>query len=278
MKADLSGYEKNVTSQFGEDGVVEEILSRIGVENAFCVEFGAWDGKHFSNTWQLWHDKGWGAVLIEGNPDRVAQLKESLASFPKVVPYCAYVGLEGENTLDAILRKAGAPQVIDVMSIDIDGNDYHVFESLNAFSPRVVLIEYNPTIPPHIDLVAAPGNYFGSSALSICKLAKTKNYSLVACTTTNLIFVRNADFDKLAFDEPTLDAIMPTRDLTYVITSFNGTSYISRVPTFKELKKPSLWRLFKAYSKKLLGEKNKDFVSLKSQKDTIIPVSIYLER
>jgi hypothetical protein len=53
MRADLSVYEKNITSQFGEDGIIEEVLNRIGIENASCVEFGAWDGKHFSNTWQL---------------------------------------------------------------------------------------------------------------------------------------------------------------------------------------------------------------------------------
>jgi hypothetical protein len=231
-----------------------------------------------SNTWQLWHDKGWNAFLIEGDPERAAQLKQSLASFPKVIPYCAYVGLEGENTLDEILKKAGAPQVIDVMSIDIDGNDYHVFESLESFSPRVVLIEYNPTIPPHIELVAAPGNYFGSSALSICKLAKKKNYSLVACTTTNLIFVRNADFGKLAIDEPALESVMPMDLITYVISAYDGTSYVTREPGYKELRKLTLWRLLKDYKKKLLGKNHKDFAHLKGQMDTLVPVSIYSER
>jgi len=278
MKADLSGYGKNITSQFGEDGILEEILNRIGVGNSSCVEFGAWDGKHFSNTWQLWHDKGWSAVLIEGDPDRATQLKESLESFPKVVPYCAYVGLEGENALDAILENVGAPQIVDVMSIDIDGNDYHVFQSLNLFLPRVLLIEYNPTIPPHIELVAPPGNYFGASALSILKLAKAKNYSLAACTTTNLIFVRNADFDKLGFDEPTLEAVMPMNGLTYVITSYDGTSYLSQRLGYKEIKKPSLWNWLKAYRKKLLRGKNMDFVHLKNQMDALIPVSIYEDR
>lgn len=278
MKADLSSYEKNVTSQFGEDGILEEILSRIGIENGACVEFGAWDGKHCSNTWQLWHDKGWSAILIEGDADRAAQLKESLTSFPKVVPHCAFVGFEGENALDVILKNAAAPQVIDVMSIDIDGNDYHVFESLNLFYPRVVLIEYNPTIPPHIELVAPPGNYFGSSALSLYNLAKSKNYSLAACTATNLIFVRNADFEKLGFDEPSLDEIMPTDHLTFVITAYDGTSYISRVPTYKSLRKHSLWNLLKVYGKKLLGEKDANLGCLKEQVSTLIPVTIYSDR
>jgi hypothetical protein len=278
MKADLSGYKRNVTSQFGEDGIVEEILNRIGIGNAFCVEFGAWDGKHLSNTWQLWHEKGWGAVLIEGEPDRAAQLAKSLASFPKVTSYRAFVGLTGESALDSILQKVGAPQVVDVLSIDIDGNDYHVFESLKAHSARVVLVEFNPTIPPHIELVAPPGNYFGSSALSLYKLAKRKGYSLAACTDTNLVLVRDGDFDKLGFAEPALNEIMPTDSLTYLITSFDGTSYLSRRPPYKEIKKLSLRNIFRAYGGTLFGRQDRDFAELKKQADTLIPVSVSLER
>lgn len=277
MKAGLSDYERNVTSQFGEDGVIEEVINRIGAGNAFCVEFGAWDGKHFSNTWQLWHDKGWSAVLIEGDPEKAAQLENALVSYPKVKPYCAYVGSVGENTLDAILEKVDAPKVIDVLSIDIDGDDYHVFNAFNSFSSRVVLIEFNPTIPPHIELVPPRGNYFGSSALSICKLAKGKGYSLAHCTTANLIFVRDSDFVKLGFEEPVLKAIMPTRDLTYVITSFNGTSYLTRTPTFKELKRLSPWRFIKERVKQLLRNKKSDMPG-SGQTETMLPVSIYSER
>jgi len=278
MQNNLSIYEANITSQFGEDGIVEEILKRIGPGNTYCVEFGAWDGKHFSNTWHLWHDNKWKAVLIEGDPSKAEQLKDALREFPNATPYCAYVGSSGQNTLDAILARVGAPQVIDVLSIDIDGDDYHVFEAFNSFSSRVVLIEFNPTIPSHIELVPPPGNYFGSSALSIYKLAKKKGYSLAACTTANLIFVRNSEYSKLGFDEPTLETIMPTGDLTYVITSFNGTSYLTRTPTFKELRKKSLWRQLKIYIRStLLNKHNESINDLQSQLETIVPVTIYAE-
>lgn len=273
MSTGLSGYKKNITSQFGEDGIIEEILNRIGSGSAFCVEFGAWDGRHFSNTWQLWHEKGWGGILIEGEADRAAKLKESLAAFPKVMSYCAFVGFEGGAKLDAILAKAGAPQVIDVLSIDIDGDDYRVFEALNAFSARVVIIEHNPTIPPHIELVAPPGNYFGSSALSLYNLAKKKGYSLAACTTANLILVCNEEFSKLGFDEPKLSEIMPTDCLTYVITSYDGTSYLSQRPPYLDPKKLHQ-KNWQGVFGKLFEKSDDELAELKSQMDTLIPVTI----
>jgi len=116
------------------------------------------------------------------------------------------------------------------MSINIDGDDYPVFQTLHSFSPRVVLIEYNPTISPHIELVAPPGNYFGASALGICNLAKEKGYSLAVCTVTNLIFVRNVDFDKFGITVPKLMSVMPMNHLTYVFTSYDGTASLSREP------------------------------------------------
>ena len=67
-------------------------------------------------------------------------------------------------------------------------------------------------------------------------------------------------------------------NLTYVISSFNGTSYLSREPAFKDLKKLSLWNLLNAYKKKLLRKKSNDFMHLKKQKDSLVPVAIYSER
>jgi len=58
MNNDLAYYKKNVTSQWGEDGIIEEIFRRIGMGGKFCIEIGAWNGKYLSNTWNLWHNEG----------------------------------------------------------------------------------------------------------------------------------------------------------------------------------------------------------------------------
>ena len=269
MVAALTDYKSNVTSQSGEDGLIAEILRRIGTESRFCVEFGAWDGKHLSNTWSLWHDQGWSAVLIEGDPSKAADLEASLADYPAVTAHCAFVAASGENTLDAILQRLGAPRVVDVLSIDIDGDDYQVFDSVESFPARVVVIEYNPTIPPHLELIGTPGSYFGSSARSLYKLAQAKGYALAACTTTNLIFVRRADFHKLGITEPRLEDVMPLDNLTYVITAYDGATFLSRQPTYKNSMSTSLRETLSASR-----AKSRRLAELRRRLTSILAVSI----
>ena len=69
LEKPFDGQRKNIYSQNGEDGVISSILAQIGTnspENCWCVEFGAWDGKHLSNTFAL-VERGWNAVYIEGD-------------------------------------------------------------------------------------------------------------------------------------------------------------------------------------------------------------------
>jgi len=183
---ELERYASNTVSQNGEDGILAEIFKRIKPRSELCVEFGAWDGKHFSNTWALWHDAGWSAILIEGDHDKFLQLQLAIDKFPSVKGINAYVTSEGVNSLDSLLGDAGVGvDAIDLLSIDIDGDDYHVWDALTLFRPRVVIIEYNPTIPPEIDIVQRRGEYFGASAAALTRLARSKGYELAACTRTN---------------------------------------------------------------------------------------------
>jgi hypothetical protein len=229
---DLSKYARNVTSQFGEDGIIEEIFRRIGETDRTCVEFGAWDGKHLSNTWKLWHEKGWGAVLIEGDRARYEALRDSLSGFPKVQAEHAFVAAAGENSLDRILTRCGLKGAFDLLSIDIDGDEYHVWSAMVGLRPRVVVVEYNPTIPPELDLVQTPGAYFGSSAGALARLAQDKGYALAACTSTNCVFVSADEFAKLGIPPVSLRTIFPRHNLTYVINSYDGAMFVNRNPTY----------------------------------------------
>jgi hypothetical protein len=231
-KSNPINFRKTVTSQWGDDGIIEEIFRRIGTKNRFCVEFGAWDGKYLSNTWDLWHNQNWSAILIEGDEEREKALAQSIQSFAKVTSYNAVVTAQGKNSLDHILTRLEAPTNLDLLSVDIDGDDYYVFESLTKFFPRVVAIEYNPTIPPAMDLVQAQGEYFGASALAMVNLAKKKDYGLVCCTETNCFFVLRSEYPMLEISEPTLAQVFPGDNLTYVITSFDGRAFLSRKPTY----------------------------------------------
>lgn len=228
----LAGYRRDVTSQWGEDGIIAEIFRRIGVQSRLCVEFGAWDGKYLSNTWDLWHNHGWRAILIEGDPSKHAELSSSVSAFPGVRAHCAYVAAEGETALDAILDRLGVESPPDLLSIDIDGDDYWVLAAIERFLPRVLVVEYNPTIPPELEITGRPGTRFGSSARAILRLAAGKGYRLAACTITNLLLVQERDFPALGLAEPALEEVMPRDHLTYVITDYDGRPFLSRQPTY----------------------------------------------
>ena len=233
----LLKFERNIQSQFGEDGVIEEIFNRIGTANKMCVEFGAWDGIHLSNAWNLWHNKEWKALLIEGDKNKYEMLVNNTKEYKNVQLSLAYVSPEGENSLDSILKKAGYPADLDLLSIDIDGDDYYIFESLINYTPRLILIEYNPTIPPDVEIIQSKGEYFGSSALSLLHLAHSKGYRLAHMTDTNMFFVIETEFEKLGFNEPAIDSFFSNKHLTYLISSYDGKSLLVGPATYGEFEK-----------------------------------------
>lgn len=251
----LKEFASDVTSQFGEDGILEEIFKRIGYDIGICVEFGAWDGIHFSNTWNLWHEKGWEAILIEGDGNKVHTLRENVASLPNVKVVKCYVEDEGGDSLDNILNNCNLTKNIDLLSIDVDGNDYYIFKSMVQHSPRVVIIEMNPTIPPWVDAVGNKDSKFGASALSLYNLAREKGYRLVACTQTNLVFVIDEDFKKMEMQEPSLTQIMPTNNLTYIVSSYEGETFLTRHPTYAKINKINFVNLAKQFFRSILGKK-----------------------
>jgi len=231
----LKQFEKNIKSQFGEDGVIQEIFTRIGVANSKCVEFGAWDGIHYSNTWNLWQSKKWEALLIEGDVHKFNVLTANLKGYDNVKAVNAYVLAEGINSLENIMSRSAYPTDVDLLSVDIDGDDYYIFESLVRYKPRVIVIEYNPTIPAVIELIQQKGGYFGSSARSLLKLANSMNYKLAHMTDTNMFFVVNTDFHKLGFDEPNLDDLFDDKYIAYVISSYGGSMFVAGDLPYGEL-------------------------------------------
>lgn len=231
-KQDLREYKATVTSQWGEDGVLGEIFRRIGTTNKYCIEFGAWDAKHYSNVWTLWHDQGWSGLLIEGDKKRCKDLFAAIEGFPKVKGLAAFVAIQGENSLEQIMARMGTPKELDLLCIDIDSDDYHIFDSVKSYAPRCVVVEFNPTIPPEIDFIQPQGGYFGSSAKSMLSLAHSKGYRMATMTETNMFLVRESEFAKLKIEEPTVMDIFPRHLLSYVVSAYNGSVFITRKPNY----------------------------------------------
>ena len=222
----LSECAHNVTSQFGEDGILKRIFEIMPPSSKWCVEFGAWDGKYLSNTWTLIHDQGWSAVLIEGEEERASKLaSESLALDGRVHVKQAFVGWDGENALDAILGTTPVPHEFDLLSIDVDGNDWHIWSALERYRPRVVVIEHNPTASNQLYFVqdADPTVSQGCSLLAAVELGRQKGYELVATTATNGIFVVAEEFSRFGISDNSIDAMHPEIIQTEICFGYDGT-------------------------------------------------------
>ena len=222
----INKYNERITSQFGEDGIIKEILNRIKIKNLdkYCVEFGARDGISDSNTYNLIKNHNYKAVLIEGDKKYFKKLCKNFVS-DEIIKLNKFVDFYGENSLDKILGNTKIPISFDFLSIDIDGCDYFIFESLKLYRPKIVCIEFNHLIPNEVEFVQ-PKNFNikqGASALSLINLAKSKNYLLVGCTLANLFFIdktyKNSVLgdseiflDKIRNDEKIKNIIFPGYD------------------------------------------------------------------
>lgn len=183
-------WRRNVHSQTGEDGIIEQLLAIAKLESRYFVEFGAWDGRLLSNCAKL-ADEGWSGCFIEGDAARFADLKKNYNARTDIFPVNAFVYATGENKLDAILDRVGAPAEIGVLSIDIDGCDYHVWRSVETHLPALCVIEFNPTIPAHVIFVQDdnPTVHRGCSLAALTRLSRDKGYALVAATDWNAFFM-----------------------------------------------------------------------------------------
>ena len=216
---------RSVTSQLGQDGILEKIFEIIGTTNKVCIEFGAWDGKFLSNTWNLIENKGWHGVLIEGNSAKFSEISGNHPS-GRVTAYNTRVNLSGANSIDNILQTYGelAP---DLMSIDIDGNDWHVWSSMDLLKPRVVLIEFNQTIPNDVYFVQDPEFTInqGASLLALIELGRRKGYQLVCVEQWDGFFVRDELFGSFGIEDNSIDAMFHSPSQTKIFQCFDGKLY-----------------------------------------------------
>ena len=184
-------YRKNIFSQNGEDGIVLEILKRLKIKdkNKWCCEFGAWDGIHGSNTFNLVKSFNYKAVYIEGNKSRYNDLVHTAKKYKKIIPFNYFIShkINSKNTLDKILRKTKIKKDFEVLSIDIDSHDLSVWKSLKKYRPKIVVIEINSGIKPGIKQVHSR-NKVGNSFTSTVNFATKINYQLL-CHTGNCIFI-----------------------------------------------------------------------------------------
>jgi hypothetical protein len=224
----LLAFRSRVTSEGGEDGIIQKIFELIGPRNKYCVEVGAHDGKAFSNTWSL-IKAGWGAALIEKDPEAFAKLTDLHGSNRSVTALHAEAGTKGPASLRALLGKAGAPRDLDFLCIDVEGNDYSLWAALNGWRPRLVMVDFNPTVSNDV-IFAQPDNallHHGASLRAFIELAKLKGYELAATTKWNAFFVVKEEFAKLGLASNDIDEMYDASLETRVFQSLDN--YLSLV-------------------------------------------------
>ena len=195
----LNKYEFQVYSQHGEDGIIEEIFNRIGSTNKYFVEFGAEKGLENNTLFLL--IKNWRGSWIEGNDEYVRFIKNKFEFLLQKGALSVIQSFITAENIEDTFRILSVPSEFDLLSIDIDGNDYWVWKAIKNYSPRVVVIEYNAIFRPPTQYVIKYEPFkkfeitrsFGASLQSLYLLAEEKGYKLVACNFAggNAFFVRS---------------------------------------------------------------------------------------
>lgn len=198
---DLKSNTFRVFSQWGEDGIIQFLLHHVKVPRNIFVEFGVQNYKE-SNTRFLLTNCNWSGLVIDCNIDDIFYIKNDPIYWQyNLKAVHAFITRDNINNL---LVENGIKGDIGLLSIDIDGNDYWIWEAIDVVKPAVVIIEYNyrfgndraVTITYQEDFIRARGHYsmiyYGASLKALCILGDKKGYSFVGCNDggDNAFFVR----------------------------------------------------------------------------------------
>jgi hypothetical protein len=174
--------------QWMDDALIEGVFNVIGTTNKYCFEVGAGDGIQLSNT-RYFMEHGWHGCFAESNVEKFEKLEKL---YPE--ENCFNIEIGTKYPVDRLLQEAKAPKVLDLISIDIDGQDYYLWRDMKEYSSRVVVIEWSPYKPmdyiPVINSDREEGAN-GAGLRSMIRLAFKKKYIVVAITPTNLICIRS---------------------------------------------------------------------------------------
>lgn len=186
-------------SQHDEDGMLQEIFKRIGVTNRIFVEFGVGDGTENNTLYLLL--SGWRGLWIDSSEINAASIHRQFSPFLQTEQLTFVRGFVDRDTINGMIHKAGRSGEIDLLSIDIDGNDYWVWDAISIIQPRAVVIEYNAVFRPPLALVAEYNkdfvwngtSYYGASLKAMESLGSRKGYALVGCSLSgiNAFFVKH---------------------------------------------------------------------------------------
>jgi hypothetical protein len=198
---DLQASEFRAFSQWGEDGIIQRLVSLVPIERPTFVEFGVQEYTEANTRFLLINDN-WSGLVIDGSTSNIDIIKHSEIYWRhNLKAVCAFITRDNINEL---IGGAGLTGDIGLLSVDIDGNDYWVWEAIDVVSPRIVVVEYNArfgaesavTVPydPQFTRSSAHSSmiYYGASLAALVKLGTKKGYDFVGSNSAgnNAFFVR----------------------------------------------------------------------------------------
>ena len=200
--SNFNDYEFQVFSQFGEDGLIQHLIDRIQIKSKTFIEFGVEQYKE-ANTRFLLINNGWVGLVMDGSSENIQLIKsDDIYWRTNLKAVSAFID---SNNINQLIGDGGFHGEVGLLSIDIDGNDYWVWKSLEIVSPQIVVCEFNALWGPEL-MVSIPyaplfsrgeahysNLYFGASLAAMTSLGRSKGYSLVGVNLAgnNAFFVKD---------------------------------------------------------------------------------------
>jgi hypothetical protein len=211
----LEEVEFKVFSQFGEDGIIQYLINKLKIDNKIFVEFGASNYLE-SNTRFLLMNDNWQGLIIDGSKENIEFIKNDRIYYRHQLT--ALNQFITKENIDALIKKNISQEDIGLLSIDVDGNDYWIWDQIKSIKPIIVVCEYNSlfgaknalTVPYQKDFQVSKAHYsclyYGASLGALVDLGKQKGYDFVGCDSEGVdaFFVRNgfsSKFKKLTAEK-----------------------------------------------------------------------------
>lgn len=199
--SELKDFEFQVYSQWGEDGIIQYLIGKIEIPNKIFIEFGVEDYRE-SNTRFLLQNDNWSGLVMDASEKHIQRIKSDPIYWRyNIKAECCFID---RDNINEIIKRNGILGDIGILSVDIDGNDYWIWEAIDCISPRIVICEYDSLLGS-AKAVTTPYDrtfhrssahysflYGGASIKALCILAEKKGYILAGSNSAglNLFFLR----------------------------------------------------------------------------------------
>lgn len=233
----IAENEFRAFSQWGEDGIIQYLIKNMEIPRNIFVEFGTQNYTE-SNTRFLLINNNWSGLVIDGSSDNIAYIKSDPIYWQYNLK--AVDSFVTKDNINQILLENGIHGDIGLLSVDIDGNDYWVWQSIDSINPAIVISEYNfrfgatraVTVPYDAKFFRTKAHYsniyYGASLKALCILATKKGYTFIGCNSAgnNAFFVRN-DLKPDALKEITSEEGYVAAQFRESRDEFGGLIYLS---------------------------------------------------